>query len=67
MADPKPKKRDPDERVAIPLDPELAMRALLAVDPHSDAARDALVDEMERESFPASDPPSTWAGPSSAA
>jgi len=24
---------------------------------------DAAVDEMERESFPASDPPSTWAGP----
>jgi hypothetical protein len=27
---------------------------------------DELVDEMEEESFPASDPPSTWAGPSSA-
>jgi hypothetical protein len=26
---------------------------------------DELVDEMELESFPASDPPSTWAGPSS--
>ncbi len=25
---------------------------------------DELVDEMELESFPASDPPSTWAGPS---
>ena len=27
---------------------------------------DELVDEMELESFPASDPPSTWAGPSEA-
>jgi hypothetical protein len=27
---------------------------------------DERVDEMEMESFPASDPPSTWAGPSSA-
>ena len=26
---------------------------------------DERVDEMELESFPASDPPSTWAGPSS--
>lgn len=27
---------------------------------HSD--QDALVDEVEEESFPASDPPSSWAG-----
>jgi len=27
---------------------------------------DERVDEMELESFPASDPPSTWAGPSPA-
>jgi hypothetical protein len=52
-----------DERVSIPLDPELAIRALLKVDPEAPPADDALVDEMERESFPASDPPSTWAGP----
>ncbi len=29
-------------------------------------SEDELVDEMELESFPASDPPSTWAGPSPA-
>jgi hypothetical protein len=51
-----------DERVAIPLDPELAIRALLKVDPDAEPADDA-VDETERESFPASDPPSTWAAP----
>ena len=62
MTDTKPK-HDMDERVAIPLDPELAIRALLRVDPDAPPAEDALVDEMERESFPASDPPSTWAGP----
>jgi hypothetical protein len=28
---------------------------------HSD--QDASVDEVEEESFPASDPPSSWAGP----
>ena len=31
--------RDPDERVSLPLDPEVALRALLAVDP-DDAADD---------------------------
>ena len=33
-----PRKHDPDERVAIPLDPETALRGLLAVDPESEAA-----------------------------
>jgi hypothetical protein len=28
----------------------------------SDSDQDALVDEVEEESFPASDPPSSWAG-----
>lgn len=27
---------DPDERVTLPLDPEVALRALLAVDPDDD-------------------------------
>jgi hypothetical protein len=29
----------------------------------SHSEQDALVDEVEEESFPASDPPSSWAGP----
>ena len=28
----------------------------------SDPAQDDQIDEVEEESFPASDPPSTWAG-----
>jgi hypothetical protein len=33
-------------------------------DPRGDAeGQDRLADEMSRESFPTSDPPSTWAGP----
>ena len=52
-----------DERVAIPLDPELAIRTLLKVDPDAPPADEDAKDEMDAESFPASDPPSTWAGP----
>lgn len=37
MADTKPK-HDMDERVKLPLDPELAIRALLQVDPNSEPA-----------------------------
>jgi hypothetical protein len=32
---------DMDERIAIPLDPELAIRALLRVDPDAEPAEDA--------------------------
>jgi hypothetical protein len=57
MADADPK-RERDERVAIPLDPHAAGGPL-----HGAEAPDDAVDEMERESFPASDPHSGWAGP----
>lgn len=33
--------RDMDERIAIPLDPELAIRALMRVDPDAPPAPDA--------------------------
>jgi hypothetical protein len=49
---------DPDEHAAITPDARAAPPASLHVDPADDA-----VDEMERESFPASDPHSGWAGP----
>jgi hypothetical protein len=45
------RRREPDEAGAPP-----------AADPDAVTADDE-VDEMELESFPASDPPSTWAGP----
>lgn len=38
------RKRDPDDRVALPLDPEEALKALLAVDP-DDVAQDDDGDE----------------------
>jgi hypothetical protein len=37
-ADGKPKARDMDESVKIDLDPEVALRALLAVDPGAEPA-----------------------------
>jgi len=43
--------REPDEAPAPP-----------TADPDAATADDE-VDEMELDSFPASDPPSTWAGP----
>lgn len=40
--------KDPDERVALPLDPEEALRALLQVDPDAPAADEAeRIDEDE--------------------
>jgi hypothetical protein len=48
------RKRD-EGKDASPSGPPEATPGLLA--------GDELVDEMEEESFPASDPPSTWAGP----
>jgi hypothetical protein len=57
MTDPKPED-DPRERVVTPLDPAIERRGPVPVNPQDDP-----VDEMERESFPASDPHSGWAGP----
>jgi hypothetical protein len=37
---PRPQDSDREERVAIPLDPEAALRALLQVDPGSEPAND---------------------------
>jgi hypothetical protein len=39
---------DMDERVKIPLDPELAIRALLRVDPDAEPAPDAEAPRRER-------------------
>ena len=51
-----------DERSAEPLQ----RRAVAELAEGEELTEDELVDEMELESFPASDPPSTWAGPSAA-
>lgn len=40
-----PERKDPDERVTIPLDPEDALRALLAVDPDEEPAENEDPDE----------------------
>jgi hypothetical protein len=45
-ADGKPKARDMDEPVKIDLDPELALRALLKVDPDAPVAQDAPVKDQ---------------------
>jgi hypothetical protein len=51
---------DMDERIAIPLDPELAIGALLRVDPDGPPAEDdAQADEKQRKSSAASEPPGT--------
>ncbi len=42
-------KRDRDERVAIPLDPEEALRGLLKVDPESEAAEVAHPQAEDRQ------------------
>ncbi len=42
-------KRDMDERVTIPLDPEIALRELMKVAPEPEPAREAAADESERE------------------
>jgi hypothetical protein len=34
----------------------------MTTDDDNDSDQDAQVDEVEEESFPASDPPSSWAG-----
>jgi hypothetical protein len=50
MSEPKKPKRDLDERVAIPLDPETAIRALLKVDPKGPPVDQ---DEEEKDEGPA--------------
>jgi hypothetical protein len=40
LTQPNQPERDRDERVTLPLDPEDALRALLAVDPDDDPAED---------------------------
>ena len=52
-------KRNPerDERVKIPLDPETALRALLAVDPDDEPADDKPADDRDRPEHRATDDP----------
>jgi len=66
----KPKARDMDEPVSIPLDPEVALKALLKVDPDERAVREWIVDIMaadESGDYPGVGDPKArrmhWTGP----